>query len=143
MNAEGKASRPGGAITADRCWRDTSEWLRCRRLAVLRRARGTEKVDEQLRDALSLVVMDPVRRVGKALDTVEVGYVIVFGLGEFGAEVAIALAPNDECGRRDWAQRRFGGLRRLPHRRPVIVDHPRCCALLRPRLDIAIDLLRR
>ena len=51
--------------------------------------------------------MDPVRRVGEALDAVEVGYVIVFGLGEFGAEVAIALAPNDECGRRDRAQRRF------------------------------------
>jgi hypothetical protein len=61
-------------------------------LVVLGRAGGTEKVDEQLRDALRLVVMDPVRRVGEALDAVEVGYVIVFGLGEFGAEVAIALA---------------------------------------------------
>jgi hypothetical protein len=50
-----------------------SEWLRRRRLAVLGGAGGTEKVDEQLRDALSLVVMDPVRRVGEALDAVEVG----------------------------------------------------------------------
>jgi hypothetical protein len=61
-----------------------SEWLRCRRLAALGRAGGTEKIDEQLRDALRLVVMDPVRCVGQALDAVEVGYVIVFGLGEFG-----------------------------------------------------------
>jgi hypothetical protein len=40
-------------------------------------------------DALSLVVMDPVRPVGQALDAVEVGYVVAFGLGEFGAEVGI------------------------------------------------------
>jgi hypothetical protein len=33
-------------------------------------------------DAFSLVVMDPVRRVGQTLDAIEVGYVIVGGLGE-------------------------------------------------------------
>jgi hypothetical protein len=32
-------------------------------------------------DAFTLVVMRPVRRVGQALDAVEVGYVIVVGLG--------------------------------------------------------------
>jgi hypothetical protein len=32
-------------------------------------------------DAFSLVVMDPVRRVGQALDAVEVGYVVTVGLG--------------------------------------------------------------
>ena len=42
---------------------------------------GGEKVDEQLVDALSLVVMDPVRGVGQALDAVEVGHVVVVGLG--------------------------------------------------------------
>jgi hypothetical protein len=77
-------------------------------LAVLGGAGGTEEGDEQLRDAPSPVVMDPVRGVGETLDAVEVGYVIMFGLGEFGAEVAIALAPYHECGRQDWAQRRFG-----------------------------------
>jgi hypothetical protein len=34
-----------------------------------------------LRDALVLVVMDPMRGVGQALHPVEVGYVIVVGLG--------------------------------------------------------------
>jgi hypothetical protein len=42
---------------------------------------GGEKVGEQLGDALSLVVMDPVRGVGQALDAVEVGHVVVLGLG--------------------------------------------------------------
>jgi hypothetical protein len=41
--------------------------------------------------------MDPVRRVGQALDTVEVGYVIVLRLGKIGAEVGIAFAPDDQC----------------------------------------------
>jgi hypothetical protein len=44
------------------------------------------EVDEQLIDAFSLVVMDPVRRVGQALDAVEVGHVVALGLGEVGAE---------------------------------------------------------
>ena len=43
--------------------------------------RGGEEVDKQLVDAFTLVVMHPVRRVGQALDAVEVGYVIVVGLG--------------------------------------------------------------
>src|SRR5215211_3975731 len=34
-------------------------------------------------------------------------------------------------------------LRRLSHRGPVVVDHPGCCPWLRPRLDVAFDLLRR
>jgi hypothetical protein len=42
---------------------------------------GGEKVGEQLVDALVLVVMDPVRGVGQALDAVEVGHVVVLGLG--------------------------------------------------------------
>ena len=41
-----------------------------------------EEVDEQLVDALGLVVVDPVRGVGQALDAVEVGHVVVVGLGE-------------------------------------------------------------
>ena len=42
---------------------------------------GGEKVGEQLGDALSLVVVDPVRGVGQALDAVEVRYVVVVGFG--------------------------------------------------------------
>jgi len=48
---------------------------------VLAPTRGGEEVDQQLVDAFTLVVMHPVRRVGQALDAVEVGYVIVVGLG--------------------------------------------------------------
>ena len=59
-----------------------------------RRARGGEEVDQQLVDALGLVVVDPVRGVGQALDAVEVGHVVVVGLGERGAEVAVALRPR-------------------------------------------------
>ena len=43
--------------------------------------RGGEKVGEQLVDALSSVVMDPVRGVGQALDAVEVGHIVALGLG--------------------------------------------------------------
>src|SRR3954453_20306974 len=64
-------------------------------------ASGREEVDEQLVDALGLVVVDPMRGVGQALDTVEVGHVVVVRLGERGAEVAVLLAPDDQGGRRD------------------------------------------
>ena len=43
--------------------------------------------------------MDPVRGVGQALDAVEVGYVVVVGFGEFAAELAVVLAPDDQGGR--------------------------------------------
>jgi mannitol 2-dehydrogenase len=46
-----------------------------------RLCRGGEEVDQQLVDAFRLVVMHPVRRVGQALHAVEVGYVVVVGLG--------------------------------------------------------------
>jgi hypothetical protein len=42
---------------------------------------GSEKVDEQLCDALSLIVMHPMRGVGQTLDPVEVGHIVVLGLG--------------------------------------------------------------
>ena len=58
-----------------------------------------KEIDEQLVHALVLVVMPPMRRVGQALDAVEVGYVTVLGLGEFGPEVVIALPPDNEGGR--------------------------------------------
>ncbi len=58
-----------------------------------------KEIDEQLVNALMLVVMHPMRRVGQALDAVEVGYVIVLGLGELGPEVVIALPPDNEGGR--------------------------------------------
>ena len=39
-------------------------------------------------------MVDPVRGVGQALDAVEVGHVVVLGLGQVFAEVAIALSPD-------------------------------------------------
>jgi nitroimidazol reductase NimA-like FMN-containing flavoprotein (pyridoxamine 5'-phosphate oxidase superfamily) len=42
---------------------------------------GGEKVGEQPVDALSLVVMDPMGGVGQALDAVEVGHIVMVGLG--------------------------------------------------------------
>ena len=61
------------------------------RRRCVRLCRGGEEVDEQVVDLFSLVVMDPVRRVGQALHTVEVWHVVAVGLGEVGAEVGIAL----------------------------------------------------
>src|SRR6476646_9167568 len=75
-----------------------------RRSVVLAVAGGGEEVDEQLVDALGLVVVDPVRRAGQALDAVEVGDVLSVGLGELGAEVAIALPPDHQGRRRDGAK---------------------------------------
>jgi len=42
--------------------------------------------------------MHPVRRVGEALHAIEVGHVVVVGLGEVGAEVGIALAQITSVG---------------------------------------------
>jgi hypothetical protein len=67
--------------------------------AVLGGQGGGEEVDEQLVDAFRLVVMDSMRRVSQALDAIQVGHVVVVGLGEFLTEVAIALPPDDQGGR--------------------------------------------
>ena len=58
--------------------------LSLRPLMIVTGVGRSEEVDEQLVDALGLVVVDPVRRVGQALDAVEVGDVLVVGLGETG-----------------------------------------------------------
>ena len=50
-------------------------------LSVLARLGRGEKVGEQLCDALGRVVMHPVRRAEQALDAVQVGHVVVVGLG--------------------------------------------------------------
>ena len=71
---------------------------------------GGEEVDEQLVDALSFVVMHPMRSVGQALHAVEVGHVIAVGLGEVGAEVGIALPPDDQRRRRNRAKLSHGFL---------------------------------
>src|SRR3954451_22608225 len=42
---------------------------------------GREEFDEHLVDALGLVVVDPMRRVGQALDAVEVRDVLGLGVG--------------------------------------------------------------
>jgi hypothetical protein len=65
-----------------------------------------------LGDALVLVVVDPVRGVGQALDAGEAGHVVVVGLGEFVAEVAVALPPDDQGGRLDGPNGGFGLLGR-------------------------------
>ena len=75
-----------------------TSWSSCQVVDVARA--GAKKSIEQLVDALGLVVMDPVRGVGQALDAVEVGHVVVVGLGQRRAEVAVALAPDDQRGRR-------------------------------------------
>src|SRR5205823_9643667 len=111
--------------------------------SLQRLGRGGEEVDKQLVDAFSLVVMHPVRRVGQALHAVEVGYVVAVGLGQFGAEVGIALPPDDQCRGRDRAKLRGGFLLGLSYRGAVVVDHPGRCSWLRPRLHVAFDFLRR
>jgi hypothetical protein len=42
---------------------------------------GGEELVEPSGDSLGLVVMDPVRGVGQALDAVEIGHVVAVGLG--------------------------------------------------------------
>src|SRR5439155_24682786 len=60
--------------------REDEEWTRPAP-SSLGWAGGGEEVDEQLCDALRLVVMDPMRRVGQAHDAVEVGHIVAVGLG--------------------------------------------------------------
>jgi hypothetical protein len=84
--------------------------------SLVRLCRRGEEVDEQLVDAFGLVVMHPVRRVGQALHAVEVGYIIALGLGEVGAEIRIALPPDDQCRRRDRAKLCRGFLLGLSYR---------------------------
>src|SRR5437764_3722701 len=66
-----------------------------------RSLRGSEIVDQQLRDARRLVVMHPMRRVGQALDAIQVGYVVAVGLGQVFAEEPVALPPDDQRRRLD------------------------------------------
>src|SRR6266404_298785 len=89
----------GARLSSSRCLRSPrASPCSAQELQPQRRlCRGGEEVDEQLVDAFSLVVMHPVRRVGWALHAVEVGYVVTVGLGECGAEVGIAVPPNDQC----------------------------------------------
>ena len=53
------------------------------------------KVGEQLCDALGRVVMHPMRRTEQALDAVQVGHVVVVGLGWVGAELLSAVRRVD------------------------------------------------
>src|ERR671930_399483 len=106
-----------------------------------RLCRGGEEVDKQLVDAFGPVVMHPVRGFGQALDAVEVGYVVTVGLGKVGAEVGVALAPDDQRRRRDRAKLCNRFLLGLSYRGAVVVDHPGGCSWLRPRLGVALDFL--
>ena len=61
-----------------------------------------------------LVLVDPVGGAAQALDAVEAGHVVVLGLGELGAEVAVAFPPMtsvDAVMRRSAAAAFFGGVR--------------------------------
>jgi hypothetical protein len=80
-------SLPAPAARAD-CdydpWSDGDRWsqgLTRRHSVALGWFGGGEEVDEQLCDALGLVVMHPVRGAEQALNTVQVGHVVVVGLG--------------------------------------------------------------
>src|SRR6185437_9780951 len=64
--------------------------------SVLGWQRRGEELGEQLRDALGFVVVHPVRGVRQPLDAVQVGDVVAIRLGEFWAEVVIALSPDDQ-----------------------------------------------
>src|SRR5439155_24504232 len=140
-------ARPTGRATSSSAGLSRTGWpgrvVTSSALAVVCCQGGGEKVDEHLVDALSLVVMHPMGRIGHALYPVEVGHIVLVGLGEFGAEVAIALPPDDQRGRADGAKRRFGLLGRGSVRGPVVVDHRGGRAWLRPRLGVTVDLLRR
>src|SRR5262249_51224987 len=102
-----------------------------------------EEVDEKLIDAFSRIVMDPMRCVGNAFDAVELGHVFGIGLGELRAEVLILVAPDDQGRRRDRSQLRDCFLLGLAHRGAVVVDHPSGSAGLRPRLEVAFEVLGR
>ena len=82
-------------------------------MAILGWAAGGEEVDEQLCDALGLVV-DPVRGVGQALDAVEIGHIVAVGLGQVGGRDSDPAAPRSPVGaaiRRSCASARFGDCR--------------------------------
>ena len=74
-----------------------------------------EEAGEQAVDVPGFVLVDQVGGAEQAIDAVEAGHVVVLGLGELGAEVAVAFPPDDQRRRGDAAQRRGGLLRRGPH----------------------------
>ena len=57
---------------------------------------GAKKLVSSCVDALGLVVVDPVRGPRQALDAVEALDIVAVGFGELGAEVAVALPPDDQ-----------------------------------------------
>jgi hypothetical protein len=59
-------------------------------------------------DAFGLVVVHPMRRVGQAFHAVEVGDIFMVGFGELGAEIGVALPPDDQCRRGNRAKLRDG-----------------------------------
>jgi len=59
---------------------------------------GGEEVDEELVDAVGFVVVDPVGGVGQAFDAVQVGDVVVAGLGELGARVVARSSQMTRVG---------------------------------------------
>src|SRR5512132_3621210 len=116
-----RSGRTAGGAVASRVSRWASATTHaCSPKPLVPMSRG-EEVDKQLVDAFSLVVMHPVRGVRQALHAVQVGYVVAFGLGEFGAEVGIALPPDDQCRRRDRAKLCCGFRLGLSYRGAVVV----------------------
>ena len=81
---------------------------------VLGWQRGGEEVGEELCHALGLVVMHPVRRAEQALNTVQVGHVVVVGHRLARGEVMIARRQMIRVGALiGWAKRCFGTLARV------------------------------
>ena len=95
----------GGQAPSTPSRRSSTSSRRCRsgcvRSAIEQRPAGAlapprEELDQQLPDPLGLVVLHPVRGFGQALDALQVGDVGGVGLGQLGADVSIALAPDDQ-----------------------------------------------
>ncbi len=79
--------------------------------------RGDE-VGEQPGDALGLVLVPPVRRVGRSLDAVRVRHVGAVRPGRFGTRRTVTLAADDQRGRRSVPRSRRRGSRGARDERP-------------------------
>jgi hypothetical protein len=73
----------------------------CNRRALLVESR--EELDEQLRDPLRLVVLNPVRRFRYTGHALEVRHVSTVGFSQLTAKVAATLTPNDKGRRPHWS----------------------------------------
>ena len=96
---------------AQRGREDLGRWLARSRIARRDQRFSVGGVKKSMSSWLtrSASSMHPVRRLGQALDTIQVGHILVVGLSELLTEVAVALPPNDQVGA-ERAKLRFGVL---------------------------------